>query len=90
MANEKETKDRRIIIKASQDEGTTELNIQDNAGGIPENVIDHIFEANVTTKEAGKGTGIGLYMSIQIVEKMNGTIAVANKENGACFTITLR
>ncbi len=88
--NEQEIKGRNIVIEASQDGDTTQLNIQDNAGGIPENVIAHIFEANVTTKEAGKGTGIGLYMSAQIVEKMNGTITVVNVDDGASFTILLK
>lgn len=88
--NEHNIKDRHIVIEATHNEDSIELSIQDNAGGIPEHVIGHIFEANVTTKEDGKGTGIGLYMSAQIVEKMNGSIAVSNKESGACFTITLR
>ncbi len=88
--NEKELKDRHIVIQASQNREVTQIEIKDNAGGIPEKVIGHIFEANVTTKESGKGTGIGLYMSAQIVEKMNGTITVANVNGGACFTITLR
>ena len=86
--NENGVKERSILIAAAQDDAIITLTIKDNAGGIPEDVIDHIFEANVTTKEPGKGTGIGLYMSIQIVEKMNGTITVANAEEGACFTIT--
>ena len=87
--NEKELKQRHIVIEATQNGERIELNITDNAGGIPEKVINHIFEANITTKEAGKGTGIGLYMSAQIVEKMNGTIMVSNQEDGACFTITI-
>ncbi len=86
--NEKGLNERHIVIEALQDTETIILTIKDNAGGIPVDVIDHIFEANVTTKAPGKGTGIGLYMSIQIVEKMNGTITVANAEEGACFTIT--
>lgn len=52
--------------------------MQESTGGIPEKVVGHIFEANVTTKESGKGTGIGLYMSAQIVGKKNGTITVDN------------
>ena len=59
------------------------------AGGIPLDVIDKIFEANITTKENGKGTGIGLYMSAQIVEKMGGKLSVKNVENGACFYIDI-
>lgn len=88
--NEKRLKERHITIVSVQDDEMTTLTIKDNAGGIPEEVIDHIFEANVTTKEQGKGTGIGLYMSLQIVEKMNGTIRVANEGDGACFTVTFQ
>ena len=65
------------------------ITVQDNAGGIPSSVIDTIFNANVTTKPEGKGTGIGLYMSAQIVEKNNGTISVRNIKDGAVFSIKL-
>ena len=63
------------------------ITIQDNAGGIPKDVISNIFEANITTKGEGKGTGIGLYISKQIVEKIHAQIYVENIDNGACFTI---
>ena len=77
---------RKIVIIIDSDS----IQVQDNAGGIPLDVIDRVFDANVTTKEDGKGTGIGLYMTKQIVEKINGTISVENKNGGACFTITLK
>ena len=63
------------------------LQVQDNAGGIPKDVIDDIFDANITTKQ--NGTGIGLYMTKQIIEKLQGSINVENRDNGACFTIKL-
>jgi len=43
--------------------------------------------ANVTTKEKGKGTGIGLYMSTQIAQKHGATLSVHNQNNGTCFVI---
>jgi len=66
------------------------IKIQDNAGGINEDIIDRIFDPYYTTKEAGKGTGLGLYMSKKILqEHLNGDIFVSNTTNGAEFTIIL-
>ncbi len=87
--NENNIKDRWISIKAKQTKNKIKIEIQDNAGGIPLHVIDKIFEANITTKTVGKGTGIGLYMSKQIVEKMGGEISAKNIDNGVCFYIEL-
>ncbi|MDD3009357.1 MAG: cache domain-containing protein [Arcobacter sp.] len=55
--------------------------IKDNAGGIKEEVINKIFEPYFTTKHQSQGTGIGLYMTEEIVTKhLNGIISVKNKE----------
>ena len=86
---ENETASRMIKITFHKKEENTILEICDNAGGIPSSVIDDIFKANVTTKAEGKGTGIGLYMSSQIAEKMDATLEVRNKEEGACFIFTV-
>jgi len=74
------------------------IEIQDNAGGIKEDIIDRIFEPYFTTKHKAQGTGIGLYMSEEIISKhMNGTISASNvsyvynenEYNGAKFIIKL-
>ena len=51
------------------------IKVIDNAGGVPENIIDKIFEPYFTTKGVGEGTGLGLHMSRTIVEEhLEGTI----------------
>ncbi len=83
---ENKIKEKNITIFIDKEQ----IEIQDNAGGIPSNVIGNIFEANFTTKEEGKGTGIGLYMTKQVLERINAEINVENKNDGACFTIKLK
>ena len=62
------------------------LTVKDNGGGIPENILPHIFEPYYSTKEGGMG--IGLYMSKMIAEtSLNGKIFAANTVDGAVFTI---
>ena len=82
---EKQLKDRKIYINCLHHAGHKAIEIIDNAGGVPQEIINDIFKANITTKEPGKGTGIGLYMSSLIAKKHNGTLSVENVENGAKF-----
>ena len=78
----------KIAVELFQEEGKTVLTITDNAGGIPADIIDKIFDPYFTTKSPDKGTGIGLFMSKTIIEKnMNGTLTVRNLDGGAQFRI---
>lgn len=64
------------------------IEIWDNAGGIPENIIDYIFDKRFTTKGSDKGTGIGLNMSKTIMEtKVNGKLTAHNDNNWAVLTM---
>ena len=77
-----------IRIRAGFMDGRIYVTISDNAGGIPEDIVDRIFEPYFTTKGPEQGTGIGLYMSKTIVEKnMNGVLSVRNTGSGAQFRI---
>jgi len=73
---------------------STYIIIKDNAGGVDEDFINKVFEPYFTTKEEGKGTGIGLYISKAIIQKsFRGDIEVFNYENsgfkGAVFSIEI-
>jgi C4-dicarboxylate-specific signal transduction histidine kinase len=84
--NEKDIHSREMTCTIEQNSENVMLKICDNAGGIPLSVIKDIFKPNITTKAEGKGTGIGLYMSAQIAEKMDATLTACNTDRGACFT----
>ncbi|MGE4497677.1 MAG: sensor histidine kinase, partial [Deferribacterales bacterium] len=67
------------------------LSIKDNGGGIEPDVMQKIFDPYFTTKEEGKGTGIGLYMSKNIVEQhMKGYLSAESKDGCAVFRLVLR
>ena len=70
-------------------ENSGKISVSDNAGGIEKEILHRIFEPYFTTKEQGKGTGLGLYISKVIMEENMGAILVADeqKEGGATFVI---
>jgi len=83
-------KNGKITIQSYTKEHNLIIKISDNGGGIKEELKDRIFEPYFTTKEEGKGTGMGLYMVKEIIERMNGTISFENNQDGVTFIITLR
>ena len=87
---ERHIDDAHIMIHSKEIEGITHIEIEDNGGGIDPAVINKVFDPYFSTKEEGKGTGIGLYMSKVIIEtNMKGKLHVNNSQHGACFTIEL-
>ena len=86
---EKSIKNREIIIDVKKENKNIVLLIKDNAKGVKENIINKIFEANFTTKKEGKGTGIGLYMSKKIINKLKGKISAYNNKDGLCIKIEI-
>ena len=80
-----------ITTKACEDRRHIQIRIADNGPGIPADTLTKIFEQYFTTKAVGKGTGIGLAISHQvIVEKHGGQLTVHSEPGeGTEFTITL-
>ncbi|KAB0663445.1 transporter substrate-binding domain-containing protein [Oryzomonas japonica] len=80
----------RITIRVFRDNALAVATIADNAGGIDADVLPKVFDPYFTTKEPGKGTGIGLYMSKVIAEKnMEGRLIARNLADGAEFRIEM-
>ncbi|WP_083657227.1 ATP-binding protein [Poseidonibacter parvus] len=71
---------KRIEISCKEENDELIISILDFAGGISDEIKDKIFEAYFTTKEKEDGTGLGLYMAKTILEKVNGTITLNNKD----------
>jgi len=68
-----------------------EIQINDNGGGIPQEVMAHIFDEYYTTKKRGDGTGLGLHLAKSIIQEFHGEITVQNNPDfgGAEFKIWL-
>ena len=86
----KNQNEKKIDINTIFENSILTLEISDNAGGIPQDVIDRIFEPYFTTKNQSVGTGLGLYISKIIIENsMEGKLKVINTNNGAKFCISI-
>ena len=67
-----------------------QIKVSDNGGGIPQNVVDKIFQPFFTTKPTGQGTGLGLSLSYDIIKAHGGEIKVKTKEDeGSEFIVQL-
>ncbi|MDD2697587.1 MAG: ATP-binding protein [Arcobacteraceae bacterium] len=79
-----------IEIKFLEADNHLIITIEDNAGGISDDIIQNVFEPYFTTKHKSKGTGLGLYICHKIVtESLGGKIYVKNGEYGAKFYIEM-
>jgi two-component system NtrC family sensor kinase len=83
-------KDGTVSVKSRADDSEIRVLIADTGPGIPENMQKKIFDPFFTTKSSGKGTGLGLWISYNIIEKLGGGLSLRSQAGqGAEFTITL-
>jgi signal transduction histidine kinase len=79
-----------VTVSTKKLNGKVEVRVKDNGNGIPQKVLDKIFQPFFTTKPTGQGTGLGLSLSYDIIKAHGGEIKVETKEGeGAVFIIYL-
>ena len=79
-----------IVVSTRRNNGIVEIKVGDNGNGIPQKILDKIFQPFFSTKPTGQGTGLGLSLSYDIVKAHGGEIRVTTKENeGSAFIISL-
>ncbi|WP_417333228.1 ATP-binding protein [Halarcobacter sp.] len=85
---ERKVEEPQINVEIKGGESYAVVKVEDNAGGVREEILDKIFDPYFTTRHKTQGTGIGLYMAKNIIERnMHGFINVRNNDQGAIFTV---
>ncbi|MEO6316777.1 MAG: ATP-binding protein [Chitinophagaceae bacterium] len=74
-----------VSISTKQNDKNVLISVTDNGNGIPQNIIDKIFQPFFTTKPTGQGTGLGLSLAYDIVKAHGGEIQVESTENRGCL-----
>jgi signal transduction histidine kinase len=81
---------RSLLAEPGSERGSVvEITVSDNGPGIPNELLDQIFEPFVTTKEIGQGTGLGLAVCARLIEGMGGIIRAESEGTGATFRVVL-
>jgi len=70
-----------ISVNTKKINDTVQIKIKDNGNGIPQGIVDKIFQPFFTTKPTGKGTGLGLSLSYDIIKAHGGEIKISTREN---------
>ena len=79
-----------VRVSTAKENGKVAIHVTDNGNGIPQEIVDKIFQPFFTTKQTGQGTGLGLSLAYDIVKAHGGEIKVATKEGqGSDFIIQL-
>ncbi len=79
-----------VWVSTKKEDDKVVIRVRDNGPGIPQKVLDKIFQPFFTTKPTGQGTGLGLSLSYDIVKAHDGELKVETKEGeGSTFIIQL-
>jgi signal transduction histidine kinase len=80
-----------VTVSTAKLNGKIEIKVKDNGSGIPQRILDKIFQPFFTTKPTGQGTGLGLSLAYDIITKgHDGELKVVTKEGeGSEFIIQL-
>ncbi|MGB9339666.1 MAG: HAMP domain-containing sensor histidine kinase, partial [Polyangiales bacterium] len=80
-----------VYVRTRVEQGTVLIDVDDEGPGIPEELSGSVFEPFFTTKPDGQGTGLGLSVSRQIVERFGGSLSYEPRRSGGSrFTVTLQ
>jgi len=79
-----------VRVSTKRNNGKVEIRVSDNGNGIPQKILEKIFQPFFTTKPTGQGTGLGLSLAYDIVKAHGGEIRVKTKEGeGSEFIIQI-
>jgi two-component system NtrC family sensor kinase len=79
-----------VSIQTKKINDKAEIKVSDNGNGVPQNIVDKIFQPFFTTKPTGQGTGLGLSLAYDIIKAIDGEIKVETREGeGSRFIIQL-
>jgi signal transduction histidine kinase len=79
-----------VFVKTEKCDDKIYIQVTDNGKGIPQKILDKIFQPFFTTKPTGQGTGLGLSLSYDIIKMHHGTVNVETKEGeGTTFIVQL-
>lgn len=79
-----------VVVRARPEDGGVLVEVEDDGGGIPSDIVEHVFEPFVTSKEPGRGTGLGLDIAHQIVTDVHGgRLSVSSEPGRTVFAVWL-
>ncbi|MDE0780065.1 MAG: ATP-binding protein [Alphaproteobacteria bacterium] len=85
-----ESSEKTLSVRGLADSGGVQISVHDTGPGVPEEVLENVFDPFYSTKDLGEGMGLGLSVTFGIIRRFGGVITVSNAmEGGAVFTITL-